>query len=219
MMAYFLLSGRHKLILSPEEEFAVTKGEAEYKVHLTSHRERASMRAPFSSRLSGFPHEQLPRSKRPPTRRPMCAGRDLPFVKVGIFDVDGIMRGKYMARDKFESRSREGLRLLRRGAGLGFERPALRQRRRSPAGTPPIRTPRCASCRRPAAHPVRGRHAVLPRASSPATREAVCPRGMLRRVLARKPRTWASPSRPRPSSSSSSSTRRRIRCARRAIAT
>ena len=35
MMAYFLLWGRHKLILSPEEEFAVTKGEAEYKVALT----------------------------------------------------------------------------------------------------------------------------------------------------------------------------------------
>ncbi|MGO4387433.1 amino acid permease [Microvirga sp. 2YAF29] len=31
MMAYFLLIGRHKLILSPEEEFALTKGEAEYK--------------------------------------------------------------------------------------------------------------------------------------------------------------------------------------------
>ncbi|MXQ13799.1 amino acid permease [Microvirga makkahensis] len=31
MMAYFLIHGRHKLILSPEEEFALTKGEAEYK--------------------------------------------------------------------------------------------------------------------------------------------------------------------------------------------
>lgn len=33
MMAYFLLHGRHKLILSPEEEFALTKGESEYKTH------------------------------------------------------------------------------------------------------------------------------------------------------------------------------------------
>lgn len=33
MMAYFLIYGRHKLILSPEEEFAVSKGEAEYKTH------------------------------------------------------------------------------------------------------------------------------------------------------------------------------------------
>jgi len=33
MMAYFLLIGRHKLILSPEEEFALTKGESEYKTY------------------------------------------------------------------------------------------------------------------------------------------------------------------------------------------
>jgi ethanolamine permease len=31
MMAYFLVVGRHKLILSPEEEFALTKGQSEYK--------------------------------------------------------------------------------------------------------------------------------------------------------------------------------------------
>ncbi len=31
MMAYFLLVGRHKLILSPEEEFALTKGQSGYK--------------------------------------------------------------------------------------------------------------------------------------------------------------------------------------------
>jgi ethanolamine permease len=33
MMAYFLIHGRHKLILSPEEEFALTKGRSEYKSH------------------------------------------------------------------------------------------------------------------------------------------------------------------------------------------
>jgi ethanolamine permease len=31
MMAYFLVHGRHKLILSPEEEFALTRGQSEYK--------------------------------------------------------------------------------------------------------------------------------------------------------------------------------------------
>jgi ethanolamine permease len=31
MMAYFLLVGRHKLILSPEEEFALSKGTTDYK--------------------------------------------------------------------------------------------------------------------------------------------------------------------------------------------
>jgi ethanolamine permease len=28
---YFALVGRHKLVLSPEEEFALTKGQADYK--------------------------------------------------------------------------------------------------------------------------------------------------------------------------------------------
>lgn len=32
-IAYFALIGRHKLILSPEEEFAMARGEAEYKSH------------------------------------------------------------------------------------------------------------------------------------------------------------------------------------------
>ncbi len=31
MMAYFLLIGRHKLILSPEEEFALSTGASDYK--------------------------------------------------------------------------------------------------------------------------------------------------------------------------------------------
>ena len=29
--------------------------------------------------------------------------RDLKHIKVGVFDLDGILRGKYMARDKFFS--------------------------------------------------------------------------------------------------------------------
>jgi len=34
--------------------------------------------------------------------------RDLPFVKVGLTDTDGVMRGKYMSRDKFESALEKG---------------------------------------------------------------------------------------------------------------
>jgi glutamine synthetase len=34
--------------------------------------------------------------------------RDLPFVRVGVFDVDGVFRGKYMSRDKFESAVEKG---------------------------------------------------------------------------------------------------------------
>jgi glutamine synthetase len=35
--------------------------------------------------------------------RAIVEARDLPHVKVGAFDIDGIMRGKYMSRDKFLS--------------------------------------------------------------------------------------------------------------------
>ncbi|MCE9521982.1 MAG: glutamine synthetase family protein [Alphaproteobacteria bacterium] len=35
--------------------------------------------------------------------RAIVEGRNLTHVKVGVFDVDGILRGKYMARDKFFS--------------------------------------------------------------------------------------------------------------------
>ncbi len=31
------------------------------------------------------------------------SGRELDYVKVGLFDIDGVMRGKYMQRDKFLS--------------------------------------------------------------------------------------------------------------------
>jgi glutamine synthetase len=34
--------------------------------------------------------------------------RDLPFVRVGVFDIDGVFRGKYMNRDKFESAVEKG---------------------------------------------------------------------------------------------------------------
>ncbi len=36
-------------------------------------------------------------------RRPLIAERNLTHVKVGAFDIDGILRGKYISRAKFES--------------------------------------------------------------------------------------------------------------------
>ena len=56
--------------------------------------------------------------------------RDLPFVRVGVFDIDGVLRGKYMNRDKFESAVEKGFGFCDVVLGLGFQRPALRQRRR-----------------------------------------------------------------------------------------
>ena len=38
----------------------------------------------------------------------IVAGRGLTHVKVGVFDIDGIMRGKYMSRAKFESALESG---------------------------------------------------------------------------------------------------------------
>ena len=54
--------------------------------------------------------------------------RGLRHVKVGVHDIDGILRGKYLHIDKFSSRPRWRHGLLRRRPGLGFQRPALRQR-------------------------------------------------------------------------------------------
>ena len=51
--------------------------------------------------------------------------RGLSHVKLGVTDIDGIMRGKYVTRDKFFSALEKGIELLRRGARLGLERPAL----------------------------------------------------------------------------------------------
>ena len=50
----------------------------------------------------------LPRIETAADAAAYVAGRDLPFVKVGLTDVDGVMRGKYMARDKFESALEKG---------------------------------------------------------------------------------------------------------------
>ena len=40
--------------------------------------------------------------------RQIVGERELDYVKVGLFDIDGVMRGKYMQRDKFLSALDEG---------------------------------------------------------------------------------------------------------------
>ncbi len=35
--------------------------------------------------------------------------RDVPYVRLGVFDMDGVFRGKYVNRDKFESAIEKGL--------------------------------------------------------------------------------------------------------------
>ena len=119
-------------------------------------------------------------------------GRQLDHVKVGVFDIDGIMRGKYMSRDKFFSRAREGLRLLRRGAGLGLQRPALRQRAVHRLAHRATRTRRCASCPTPAGAMPFEDDMRSSSASSPSRPRPVCPRGAAAPRARRAPRAWAS---------------------------
>ncbi|MBM3572944.1 MAG: glutamine synthetase, partial [Alphaproteobacteria bacterium] len=40
--------------------------------------------------------------------RKIVEERELTHVKVGVFDMDGVLRGKYMARDKFFSALENG---------------------------------------------------------------------------------------------------------------
>ena len=89
-------------------------------------------------------------------------------VKVAVSDIDGVLRGKYLHKDKFLSAADGRLRLLRRRVRLGHERPVLRQHdahrlaqglsRR--AGAPrPRHLPQRAVGRRRAVLPRRVRHA------------------------------------------------------------
>ena len=46
-------------------------------------------------------------------------------IKLAVTDIDGVLRGKYVSRDKFFFAPRKWPVVLRRGAGLGFQRPAV----------------------------------------------------------------------------------------------
>ncbi len=146
-------------------------------------------------------------------RRPACA-------KVGVSDIDGIMRGKYVSREKFLSALEKGFgfcdvvlgwdsndqlydNVTYTGWHTAYPDAAVRIVPESCAGSCPFEGDMLF---------------FLGEFSGQA--EAICPRGTLRRVLEARRRTWAMQVEARPSSSSSScSRRRRIRCARRAIAT
>ena len=58
-----------------------------------------------------------------------CASTPGNRVKVAVSDIDGVLRGKYLHKDKFFSAGarRRRLRLLRRRVRLGHERSVLRQ--------------------------------------------------------------------------------------------
>ena len=94
-------------MLSPEEEFALTGASTVIPNGKATGRRRSDVtrglgpgawgRAP-SERLHGTTPGQE-RGGRACHRR----GARLPHVKVGAFDIDGILRGKYVSREKFLS--------------------------------------------------------------------------------------------------------------------
>jgi glutamine synthetase len=57
--------------------------------------------------------------------RAIVEQRGLSHVKVGVFDIDGVLRGKYMGREKFFSALEKGFGFCDVVLGVGFERPAL----------------------------------------------------------------------------------------------
>ena len=69
-------------------------------------------------------------------------------VKVGGFDVDGVLRGKYVSLDKFWGALEEAIGFCDVDLRLGRRRRPLRQREASPAGTPATPTRTRASTRR-----------------------------------------------------------------------
>ncbi|HSR72852.1 MAG TPA: glutamine synthetase, partial [Kiloniellales bacterium] len=116
--------------------------------------------------------------------RAIVEERGLDHVKVGLFDVDGILRGKYMARDKFFSALEGGFgfcdvvlgwdssdQLYDNVAITGWHSGYPDAQVRLLPGT----------CR---ALPLEG-DGLLFLAEFDGKWEAVCPRGALRRVLAR----------------------------------
>ena len=97
---YFALVGRHKLVLSPEEEFAITGGQ-----HGHPEREGYGTTQGVTAMLDTEPRRSARRS---PTPRRSSSSAISSHVKVGVFDIDGIMRGKYMSRAKFLSALESG---------------------------------------------------------------------------------------------------------------
>ena len=73
----------------------------------------------------------------------------LTHIKVGLSDIDGILRGKYLRKDKFLGALRSGFAFC--NVVLGWDADdQMYDNTNTPAGTPPIRTPWYASFLRPA---------------------------------------------------------------------
>ena len=117
--------------------------------------------------------------------RKIVEERSLANVKVGVFDMDGIMRGKYMSRDKFLSALESGFSFC--DVVLGWDSNDQLYDNVSYTGwhtAYPDAALRIlpATCR---ALPLEGDGALLFLAEFDGEAEAICPRGTLKRVLKR----------------------------------
>ncbi len=116
---YFALMGRaSSWYCLPEEEFAVTGGQH-------GHPEREGYgTTKVDSHIMMEPRRSQDRLLTP---NAIVEQRDLSHIKVGVFDVDGILRGKCMSRAKFISALRTAASAFCDvGARLGLPGPALR---------------------------------------------------------------------------------------------
>jgi glutamine synthetase len=116
--------------------------------------------------------------------RKIVEERELTFVKVGLFDVDGVMRGKYMSRDKFLSALESGFGFCDVVLGWDsndqlYDNVAITGWHTGYGDVPVRIIPE--SCR----ELPNGENTLLFLTEFTGAAESVCPRGLLRRVLAR----------------------------------
>jgi len=149
--------------------------------------------------------------------RKFVTEQGIEHVKVGVFDMDGILRGKYLARDKFLSVLEKGLGFLRRGFRVGLERSAVRQCEvhRLAYGISGRHGARAA--RDSARYPLRAENRTV-LAEFTGSAEAVCRAARCGACSGAQP-TWATASALLLNSNSSCSPKRPSQCARRAIGT
>jgi glutamine synthetase len=149
--------------------------------------------------------------------RELVQARGLSHVKLGVTDIDGVMRGKYMARDKFFSALESGFKFC--DVIFGWDSSDQLYDKATftgwhtayPDATALIDPTTCRDV------PLEG-DMLFFLGEFEGAAEAVCPRRLLRRVIDRAAKTALPPKSLR-NSNSSSLTRRRMAFARKAIAT
>jgi len=81
----------------------------------------------------------------------IVTSRELSHIKVGVFDIDGILRGKYMSREKFLSALDKGFGFCDVVLGWDIAMTSCTTTRNIPDGIPVIQMRQCVFCRSPVA--------------------------------------------------------------------